>query len=304
MISHHMALRYSIVAGAVGFFGGILYRDKSPLHKFEIFAANPVQPILVDSSEPMEIDQPADFVSRTMQFGFPGVDTVRSRKSFVLSYDRRNRVPHWVFEHLTPEHVAYDENINRSKSEFFEDDSLHAYFRSTNADYKHSGFDRGHLAAAGNHRSKQEYLDDTFVLSNITPQVGKGFNRDAWNKLEKHVRKLVKKYKNVYVCTGPLYLPRIEPDGKKYIKYQVIGPHDVAVPTHFFKIILGEAENSMYDMEAYVMPNAPIDDKVPLKAFLVPKDVIERAAGLLLFEKLPNSALRSINGKPVGSKNK
>ncbi|GBM31948.1 hypothetical protein AVEN_217411-1, partial [Araneus ventricosus] len=60
----------------------------------------------------------------------------------------------------------------------------------------------------------------------------------------------------------------IEPDGKKYVKYQVIGLQDVAVPTHFFKIVLAERENSMFDMEAYIMPNAPIDDQVPLKAFL------------------------------------
>lgn len=61
----------------------------------------------------------------------------------------------------------------------------------------------------------------------------------------------------------------MEPDGKKYVKYQVIGPHDVAVPTHFFKIFVGEREDSTFDMEAYVMPNAPIDDSVPLKAFQV-----------------------------------
>ncbi|GFQ75794.1 endonuclease G, mitochondrial, partial [Trichonephila clavata] len=291
----NMAFRYSVIAGAVGFFGGILYRDKRPLDMFEVKAAEE-KSALVDAVEPMDIDV-EDPVSSTMQFGFPSVDSIRSRKSYVLSYDRRNRVPNWVFEHLTPELIAHDENINRSKSEFFEDNSIHAYFRSTNADYKHSGFDRGHLAAAGNHRSKQEYLDDTFVLSNITPQVGKGFNRDAWNKLEKHVRKTVRKYKNVYVVTGPLYLPRMEPDGKKYVKYQVIGPHDVAVPTHFFKVVVGERD-AQFDMEAYVMPNAPIDDKVPLKAFMVPKDVIERCAGFLLFEKLPNSVFRSVNGQP------
>lgn len=42
----------------------------------------------------------------------------------------------------------------------------------------------------------------------MAPQVGKGFNRDSWNRLEKYVRKLTKVYPNVYVCTGPLYLPK------------------------------------------------------------------------------------------------
>jgi len=85
---------------------------------------------------------------------------------------------------------------------------LPVQYRSLNSDYRGSGFDRGHLAAAGNHRLCQKHVDQTFFLSNIAPQVGVGFNRNSWNRLEKYVRKLTKTYKNVYVCTGPMYLPR------------------------------------------------------------------------------------------------
>jgi len=268
------------------------------LKKPEVFAATEAH--LPATSEPMIIDDNQDsYVTNILQFGIPSFDSIRSRKSFVLSYDRRNRIPNWVFEHLTSNHVQYNESVDRAKSEFFEDNSIHNFFRSKNSDYRHSGYDRGHLAAAGNHRSSQELIDDTFVLSNISPQVGKGFNRDAWNKLEKHVRQLVKQYKNVYVCTGPLYLPRYESDGKKYVKYEVIGSNNVAVPTHFFKVIVGETEKREFDMEAYIMENTAIEDSVPLKSFLVPKDTIERAAGFLLFEKLPRNAFRKINGSKV-----
>ncbi len=51
--------------------------------------------------------------------------------------------------------------------------------------------------------------------------MGKGFNRDSWARLEGYVRTLTDKYTNVYVCTGPLFLPQKEADGKMYIKYQV-----------------------------------------------------------------------------------
>ena len=47
---------------------------------------------------------------------------------------------------------------------------------------------------------------------------------------------MAKRNPNVYVVTGPLYLPRQEPDGKLYVKYQVIGKNQVSVPTHFFKV--------------------------------------------------------------------
>lgn len=103
----------------------------------------------------------------------------------------------------------------------------------------------------------------------MAPQVGVGFNRDSWNRLESHVRKLVRKHKNVYVCTGPLYLPRKEADGKTYVKYEVIGTSSVAVPTHFYKIVVCETGDNQLDMESYVMPNQKIDNETPLKAFQV-----------------------------------
>lgn len=169
-----MARFSTFIAGAVGFIGGIYFKEKAPFLNYEVLAATEVQlPPTTTTTAPMEVETYPDFVTTTMQFGFPSFDTLRNRKSFVLSYDRRNRVPNWVFEHLSASHIQYNEGVNRQKSEFFEDNSIHPYFRSTNADYKFSGFDRGHLAAAGNHRSSQEFIDDTFVLSNITPQVSK-----------------------------------------------------------------------------------------------------------------------------------
>lgn len=103
----------------------------------------------------------------------------------------------------------------------------------------------------------------------MAPQVGAGFNRDAWNNLEKYVRKMTKNYANVYVCTGPLYLPKKEADGKNYVKYQVIGVNQVAVPTHFYKIVVAETGDKNFEMEAYVMPNQKIPDNTPLQVFQV-----------------------------------
>uniref|UniRef100_A0A915EI20 Endonuclease n=1 Tax=Ditylenchus dipsaci TaxID=166011 RepID=A0A915EI20_9BILA len=82
--------------------------------------------------------------------------------------------------------------------------------------------DRGHLAAAGNHRKSRNSIDQTFFLTNMSPQVGRGFNRDKWNDVEIHVRRLAKKDRNVYICTGPLYLPQKESDGNFYVRYMQI----------------------------------------------------------------------------------
>ncbi|CAJ0960373.1 unnamed protein product, partial [Mesorhabditis belari] len=238
--------------------------------------------------------------SQIMQYGYPGFDNVRTFEDFVLSYDRKTRTAHWVCEHLSPDRMVYDPSVDRSKCDFRPDTSVHDYFRSKNEDYKGSGYDRGHLAAAGNHRRTQNSVDQTFLLSNMSPQVGRGFNRDKWNDLEKHVRHLAKKATNVYVMTGPLYLPRKETDGNLYVKYKVIGNNHVAVPTHFFKVALVESSPGVFELEAYILPNEPIPNTVPLASFFVPLEMIERGAGFLIFDKLPKASIKKVNGKKPG----
>ncbi|KAG2469676.1 endonuclease G, mitochondrial [Polypterus senegalus] len=232
------------------------------------------------------------------KYGFPGLAHLNSRESYVLSYDPRNRTAYWVIEQLSTERLSGP--ANRKGSEFREDDSVHVYHRAGNDDYRGSGFDRGHLAAAANHKWSQKAMDDTFYLSNVAPQ-NPHLNQNAWNNLEKFCRSLTKQHKNVFVCTGPLYLPRMESDGKTYVKYQVLGRNNVAVPTHFFKVVILEKHNGEVELQPYVMPNVPVDEKIPLERFLVPIESIERASGLLF---VPNIMKRtnSLRAITAGSK--
>lgn len=236
--------------------------------------------------------------SQMMKFGFPTLDQLKWRNDYVLSYDRRNKTANWVFEHLTDESCRRRDGVERKLCNFKCDPSVHPYFQSSDSDYKHSGFDRGHLAAAGNHRASLEDCQETFYYSNMAPQVGEGFNRGAWNSLEKMMRSMAKKNPNVYVVTGPLYLPRQEPDGKMYVKYQVIGRNQVSVPTHFFKVAVVQTPSGTYELHSFVLPNQAISDSVPLTSFYVPLESIERSAGFFLFEKIPRDAFKKINGVP------
>ncbi|KAJ8006078.1 hypothetical protein DPEC_G00124530 [Dallia pectoralis] len=225
--------------------------------------------------------------SAAVKYGFPSLANIMSRESYVTSYDPRTRTAAWVLEQLSPNGLTGPSD--RKYSDFKEDDTVHVYHRATIADYRGSGFDRGHLAAAANHKWSQKAMDDTFYLSNVSPQ-NPNLNQNAWNNLEKYCRSLCKHYMNVYVCTGPLYLPRHEHDGKMYVKYQVIGKTHVAVPTHFFKVVILEKQRGDVELRSYVMPNTPVDDKTPLERFLVPIESIERASGLLF---VPNIMKRT-----------
>ncbi len=209
--------------------------------------------------------------------GQPISSFVIHRPGYSLAYDARNRNPAWVYEHLTCESIK---GQTERCLEFKEDEAIPRHLRATLVDYKGSGFDRGHQAPAADHRSCCEAMNDTFYMTNMCPQCPQ-FNRGYWAKLEKHVRDLTKDCANVYVITGPLYLPFCETDGKRYVKYQVIGPNDVAVPTHFFKVIMLENWQGMQELRAYIFPNQEIAAKTPLDQFMTTVQKVERAAGFL-----------------------
>ncbi|XP_008334598.1 endonuclease G, mitochondrial [Cynoglossus semilaevis] len=255
----------------------------------------PVLP--VPSVEASELAVSPGGSGAVMKYGFPSLANIKTRESYVTSYDPRTRTASWVIEKLNSGSVSG--SSDRNLCQFKEDDSVHVFHRSTNQDYKGSGFDRGHLAAAGNHKWSQKAMDDTFYLSNIAPQ-NPHLNKISWNHLEAMSRSLTKRYLNVYVCTGPLYLPRQEADGKLYVRYQVIGRNHVAVPTHFFKVlILEQMDGRGVELRSYVLPNEPVDEKIPLERFLVPIETIERASGLLF---VPNIMRRTSSLKAITDK--
>jgi endonuclease G, mitochondrial len=84
-----------------------------------------------------------------------------------------------VFEHITKESLARGEGVDRSKSRFQEDEAIPEKFRAKLSDYFNSGYDRGHMVPAADAKTTQEALSETFLLSNVAPQVGNGFNRDC-----------------------------------------------------------------------------------------------------------------------------
>ncbi|EST08182.1 DNA/RNA non-specific endonuclease [Kalmanozyma brasiliensis GHG001] len=243
--------------------------------------------------------------------GYPGpiADFLR-HAAYVSSYDRRLRHPSWTAEHLTSASLQRPPGTkpDRSNSVFREDLRIPELFRARMADYFRSGYDRGHMVPAADAKSSQLAMDETFLLTNIAPQVGAGMNRDYWAHTEDFVRRLTGRFADLYVFTIPLYLPRQGVDGKFRVSYEVIGsPPNVAVPTHFAKVILGVEQaregngapgpkvewksglakvglgGGTMALGAFVMPNSIIPNEAPLESFAVPLETVERAAGLTLF---------------------
>jgi endonuclease G len=218
--------------------------------------------------------------------GLPsGSETLRSFSGYVSCWDARTRNPKWVVERLTAADSSGG-SASRVDVPFLEDSGLEARFRSRLEDFRGSGYDRGHLAAAANHKRSQTRMEDTFTLSNVSPQVGAGFNRDYWARLEKYVKDLTRRYEEVFVVTGPLFLPAAATaGGRKWVmQHDLIGtpPRLVSVPTHFFKVVLARRPGAAA-VAAFVVPNASIHADTPLTSYVVPLHRLEEAAGLVFF---------------------
>jgi len=150
-------------------------------------------------------------------------------------------------------------------------------------------------------------MNETFILTNIAPQVGDGFNRHCafsssdwcslspllsdWAYLENWCRTLTHSHADVFVFTVPLYLPKRDTDGKWRVSYEVIGNSpSVGVPTHFAKVVLASRPSSSstpliseVSTGAFVLPNIAISDDTPLTSFIARIEDVERVAGITLF---------------------
>jgi endonuclease G len=119
-----------------------------------------------------------------------------------------------------------DAKDNERTNRFFADARLPKSERAELEDYKESGFDRGHMAPAGD-MATFEAMVQSFSLANMVPQAPVN-NRRAWAGIEKATRKYVMRASgDLYVITGPVFdtVPA------------TIGENKVWVPKFLFKLV-------------------------------------------------------------------
>lgn len=191
---------------------------------------------------------------------------------FTLSYNNQTRTPQWVAWELTKEETQGEEE----RSTEFQTDPYVIGIKVDTYDYSHSGYDRGHMAPAGDMKWDQQAMQESFYLSNICPQ-DHNLNKGDWNDLEMKTRAWARKYGKVYVVCGPIY------QKGKSIKY--IGKNRIAVPHAFFKAILFYQKNKPTAMGFYFENKA---GHLPLKDYLVSIDELETITEMDFFSLLPD----------------
>ena len=70
----------------------------------------------------------------------------------------------------------------------------------------------------------------------------------------------------------------------------MIGSNNVAVPTHFFKVVVTDDPKHGLEMSAFVLPNQKIPDETPLESFMVSKQTMVHWFVKLLVNKVVSAA--------------
>jgi endonuclease G, mitochondrial len=210
-------------------------------------------------------------------------DQIIRHAGYVLRYREQYEQADWVAYKLTADEArAY---MSRDGQKFMPD-RLVKTGSAVTADYTKSGYDRGHLAPAGDFNLSLTEKTATFFMSNISPQKPY-FNRGIWSDLENKFRDWAQRDEAIYVITGPVLKPNLETIGKY---------NDVAVPEQFYKIALCLTDKKPR-MIGFLMNNETSNES--LKSFVVSVDTIERLTGIDFFNRLPDSIENKLESKSV-----
>jgi len=203
-------------------------------------------------------------INRHLPWGLPesiaSHDTIQvlAQRDYVIGYDLELRVPLWTAHRLNAKGLGKNERVDC----FRRDPRIDAPAASLPSDYKELVFDQGHLTPNGDMSTGLVPVINSFMMSNMAPQFCQ-FNRGVWQILESLIRVWVKEKKILYVVTGSAFdhddnghpdantdVPRMKSSN---------GKERVAVPSHFYKIVIHQQENGTVESLAFLMPHDQTD---------------------------------------------
>ncbi len=202
-------------------------------------------------------------------------------KYFAFSYFEKYELPEWVAFELTSERMKMPW-VKRTND--FRPDPKVESGSAIPDDYIGTEYERGHLVAAADMAFSNDAMSETFYMSNMSPQVP-GFNKGIWRELEELTRDWTKRFKHLYIVTGPLL--------NSPVKFW-IGESQIAVPPAFYKIILDIREPEKKGI-AFVIPNEVTNERI--EHFATSIDYVEEITGIDFFPELMSKPLEeSIEG--------
>jgi endonuclease G len=232
------------------------------------------EPKAVEPEKSLDYDAFDLYFTTAFDFGWPAystTDAVIERPYYTISYSEEHEQAMWVAYKLVADSLA--KPTFERKDNFREDPRVRTESASL-ADYRGSGYDRGHLAPAADFSYDEFALSQSFYMSNMSPQ-DPSFNRGIWKKLEDQVRNWAKANNAIYVVTGPVLNK----------KFKTIGRNEVSVPEYYYKIVL-DIEKPEVKAIAFLMKNEK--SSANLSTFVVSIDELEKLTKLDFFPAMPD----------------
>lgn len=191
---------------------------------------------------------------------------------YTVSYNADYCIANWVAYELTAEEAK--SNKAERSNKFVPDPDVKGA-TAVNEDYSRTGYDRGHLAPAGDMKWSTKAMRESFYFSNICPQKPR-LNRGLWKDLEEQCRLWAKEEGQLLIVTGPL----IDEDMKR------LGKNRVGIPKAFYKAVC-YYKDGKYKGIGFILDNS---DNLDLSLQLVATTIksLERATGIDFFPSLPD----------------
>jgi len=150
---------------------------------------------------------PGSSTDKNMALGNPSnakPDTTMSdnylivKQQYTLSYNNLKHIPNWVSWHVDSTNIGKEDRQN----DFRADTTLPvSWYPVSPADYKNTGFDKGHQCPSGDRTSSIPDNSATFLMTNMIPQAPKN-NEVTWKNLEDYSRSLVAQGNELYIICG------------------------------------------------------------------------------------------------------
>jgi endonuclease G len=206
----------------------------------------------------------------------PSSTNIVKHAFYSLMYNEQHEQPSWVDYMLCRKRL--DGPYHRTNDYKADPDVITG--SASPSDYVHSGYDQGHLAPAEDFSFDSTAEEESFYMSNMSPQRA-SCNRGIWKRLENEVRRWAKKYDTLYITAGPILTDSLI----------TIGQDHVSVPNFFYKVILNKS-GSICKGIGFIIPNEKEQTKI--KNFVVPIRFIESITAIDFFPELPDSIENNI----------
>lgn len=256
---------------------------KNIVHVIWLLALFIVAAVVVSAMQRSAETKEQQIVEKTgVAYELPRLVTNRSEQiiehlGYTVSYNADWLLPNWVAYELTNAEVSGDQE----RTNHFKPDPLVNGDPVVTSDYSNSGYDRGHMAPAGDMKWSEQAMRESFYMTNMCPQVH-SLNAGDWKDLEELVRGLAQRYGNIYIACGPIVS---EP-------YKTIGQiRKIAVPQSFYKVLLRQKQDE-WTAIGFVMPNQAGNKH--LMTYMLTVDEVEQMTGIDFFYNLPDEVEKQV----------